>query len=115
MKVIWQLGETTVAEVLGQINKNRDKKIGRTSILVQLTRLREYGWLNARKEGRTFIYSAAVNQKTATKNIVFDIKERVFGGSHSQMIRYLFDEKGISKSDLDELKTMIDEYDGEEQ
>ncbi len=111
MKIIWDMNEASVLMVLNEINKHRQKKIGRTSVLVQLTRLREYGWLKTRKEGRTFYYSATINKKTATQNIVYDIKERVFGGSHSDMIRHLFDDKNISKSELDEIKTMINDYD----
>ncbi len=111
MKVIWEKGETTAAEVLEAINKKRKEKIGRTSILVQLTRLREYGWLNYRKAKRTYHYSAAFDKNRATTDIVNDIKHRIFDGSFSQLVQHLFENSEISAKELKDIREMLIQYD----
>jgi predicted transcriptional regulator len=114
MKVIWEKGESTAAEVLEEINRKRDKKVGRTSVLVQLTRLREYGWLKYRKVKRTFYYSAAFDREKATRDIVNDIKTRIFNGSSTELVRYLFQDSEISHKELKEIREMLDRFEGSE-
>lgn len=111
MKVIWEKGESTAVEVLEAINKKRKDKIGRTSILVQLTRLREYGWLKYRKVKRTYYYSAAFGREKAARDIVNDIKTRVFDGSHSELVRCLFENSEVTDDEIKDIREMLNMFD----
>ena len=114
MKVIWEKGEATAAEVLDAINKKRKEKIGRTSILVQLTRLREYGWLKYRKVNRTYYYSAAFGREKATRDIIDDVKTRIFDGSHSELVRCLFENSEITDEEIKDIRDILNRCDGSE-
>lgn len=107
MKIIWDKGEVTIADVHEEINSNRTDKIGRTSVQVQMTRLEEYGWLQHRKEGRSYIYTATQDRQRTTKDILSDISSRLFGGSHSELIKCLIEEKSISEEELGDIKEII--------
>lgn len=107
MKVIWDKGEATAVEVLDAINEKRQEKIGRTSILVQLTRLREYGWLKYRKVNRTYYYSAAFGREKATRDIIDDVKTRIFDGSHSELVRCLFENSEITDEEIKEIRDIL--------
>lgn len=111
MKVIWEKGEATAIEVLEAINKKREDKIGRTSILVQLTRLREYGWLKYRKAKRTHYYSAAFGREEAVRDIVNDVKTRVFDGSHTELVRCLFENSEITTEEIKSIREMLNRFD----
>lgn len=111
MKVIWEKGEATAVEVLEAINKKRKDKIGRTSILVQLTRLREYGWLKYRKVKRTHYYSAAFDREKAVRDIVNDVKTRVFDGSRTELVRCLFENSEITTEEIKSIREMLNEFD----
>lgn len=114
MKVIWDKGEATAVEVLDAINEKRKEKIGRTSILVQLTRLREYGWLKYRKVNRTYYYSAAFGREKATRDIIDDVKTRIFDGSHSDLVRCLFENSEISDEEIKDIRDILNGYDRSE-
>lgn len=111
MKVIWEKGEATVNDVFDEINAKREEKLRRTSVQVQMNRLEEYGWLKHRKEGRTFFYSAVIPEQETRRNIVTDIKDRVFSGSHAELVRCLLDSSSPAPDELKELRNLLDSYD----
>jgi BlaI family transcriptional regulator, penicillinase repressor len=111
MKVIWEKGETTVNEVFEIINTSRKDKLRRTTIQVQMNRLEEYGWLTHRKEGRTFYYSAVIAQQETRRDMVEDLKERVFSGSPTELVKCLFDGSAIKKEEIKELRDLLDQFD----
>ena len=83
MKVVWETGEVTINEVVAVINAKRKNKIRRTTVQVQMNRLEDYGWLKHTEKGRTYIYAAVVEKQKTRREILEDIKNRVFGGSRA--------------------------------
>jgi predicted transcriptional regulator len=113
MKIVWEKGEVTINDVVEAINAKRVDKLRRTTIQVQMNRLEEYGWLKHRKEGRTFYYSAVIEKQKTRRDIVMDIKERVFSGSHTELVKCLFDSSDLKPGDIKELRQLLDRYDKE--
>ena len=73
-----------------------------------MNRLEDYGWLRHRREGRTFYYAAAAEERTAKKDIIKDVRDRVFGGSRAELIRCLLEVGEVTDEELLALKRMID-------
>lgn len=113
MKVVWDKGEVTVNEVFEIINSRRRHKLRRTTIQVQMNRLEGYGWLTHREEGRTYYYSAVRERQSARKDILDDIKNRVFGGSRAELVRCLLEDEEITSEEARGLRRLIQEYKGE--
>ena len=107
MKIIWDQGEVSINDVVEAINAGRKDSVRRTTIQVQLGRLEEYGWLKHRQEGRTFFYSAVVAQRKTTKDILDDVKNRVFGGSRAELVRCLIEDEDLSPAEIDEMRTLL--------
>lgn len=105
MKLAWRKPEVTINEVLETINAARRDKVKRATVQVQMKRLEKYGWLKHRKEKREFYYSAIRGEEEAKINILQNVRDRVFGGSYAEFVRYLF--SGSSVPD-DELKRIIE-------
>jgi BlaI family penicillinase repressor len=110
MKVIWEKGEVTVNEVFETINSRRKHKLRRTTVQVQMNRLEEYGWLSHRAEGRAFFYSAVKERQTTRKDILDDIKNRVFGGSRADLVRCLLEDEDVTSEEAKELRRLIQEH-----
>lgn len=89
MKIVWKKGETNVIEVMKILNINRTNKLKRASVQVMLTRLEKYGWVTHRQENRMFYYRALHEEKSAIRDIVDDIKQRVFGGSNRELVKWV--------------------------
>lgn len=113
MKIVWEKGEVTINDVVDAINAKRTDQLRRTTIQVQMNRLEEYGWLKHRKEGRTFYYTAVKEKQKTRRDIVLDIKERVFSGSHTELVKCLMDGSDLKPKDIKELRQLLDQYDKE--
>jgi len=106
MKIIWDQKEATVASVWKTMKETR--KIARNTVLTQMTRLDEKGWLAHRSEGNTFIYIAKVPRKKTMSRILGEIAEKAFGGSMDGLVMAFLDGKKISKEEADRIRTIID-------
>jgi len=107
MKIIWDQGEATVSDVVEAINAGRKDSVRRTTIQVQMGRLEEYGWLKHKQEGRTFYYSAVVPQRKTTKDILDDVKNRVFGGSRAELVRCLIEDEDLTPEEIEEMRALL--------
>ena len=114
MRIIWELGDATVPQVLERLNSARSEPIKRSSVQVQMTRLEEYGWLKHREDGRSYIFSATVPRDPAHRSIVSDLKERVFEGSAARLMQCLLSEKNPDDREIAEIKALIHRYEEEQ-
>jgi predicted transcriptional regulator len=110
MKIIWNTGEVTVNDVSKAINAKRKNKLRRTTIQVQMGRLEDYGWLKHRQVGRTYYYSAVAEEQKTRLDILNDIKNRVFGGSHAELVKCLLEDEKITPEEIKELRTLLKKF-----
>jgi BlaI family penicillinase repressor len=107
MKVVWEKSEVTINDVVDAINSKRKNKVRRTTVQVQMNRLEEYGWLRHMEEGRTYIYSAVVEKQKTRKEILEDIKNRVFGGSRAELVKCLIEDAEVTPEEISELRALL--------
>jgi len=107
MKVAWEKGEVTINDVMDAINAKRKNKIRRTTVQVQMSRLEDYGWLKHSEEGRTYVYSAVVEKQKTRREILEDIKNRVFGGSRAELVKCLIEDSDVSPDEIKELRALL--------
>lgn len=113
MKVIWKLGEASVNDVFEAVNSRRKDKVRRTTIQVQMNRLEEYGWLKHREVGRTHYFRAVRGRQKAERDIIDDIKNRLFGGSRMDLVKSLLDDSDLKPEEIQELRDFLNEYEKE--
>lgn len=107
MKVVWAKGEVTINDVVEAINTKRKNKIRRTTVQVQMKRLEDYGWLKHTEMGRTYVYSAVVEKQKTRRDILEDIKNRVFGGSRAELVKCLMEDADVSPEEIRELRALL--------
>jgi BlaI family penicillinase repressor len=110
MDAVWRSGEVTATEILNSVNAGKTKKLKRTTIQVQVTRLEEKGWLTHREDGNKFLFSATVPRREASAAIAVDVKERIFGGSCVELVKSLFANSAVSPEEIKKLREFIDHY-----
>lgn len=113
MNIVWEKGEASINDVLESINSRRKKTLKRATIQVQMKRLEKYGWLKNRKVGREFLYSALIGQEEATKDILDNVRKKVFGGSRSELVKCLFADSDVSPEELERIIQYLEEYNKE--
>jgi predicted transcriptional regulator len=75
MELVWKSEHpVTVREVSKQLNKGRQPELAYTTVMTVMARLAEKGVLDRRREGRGFVYEAAVADSAAiaVRNVVRD-------------------------------------------
>jgi len=113
MKIIWRLGEASVNDVFEAINTHKKDKLRRTTIQVQINRLEEYGWLKHREVGRTHYFRAVRGKEKTERDIIIDIKNRVFSGSRMDLVKSLLDDSDLKPEEIQELRDLLNEYEKE--
>lgn len=114
MKIVWERKKVTVREVheymlRKEIENKKEGFIPYTTVMSTMTTLAEKGLLKQDKSSKTYIYSAAVDNKELSKSIIKSVAEKLLEESSSKMIsHFLSDSNKISaegiKSLLKEIK-----------
>lgn len=107
MDLIWMKQPVSVAELLVQVNAGRDQPIMRNTLQTQLARLEKKGWLAREGKLGELRYKSKVAEDKGRNGLLEDLKKRLFGGSTVSMVRCLVEEGGISKSEIAELRAML--------
>lgn len=110
-RVLWELRRATVREVHEAFPAGRE--IDFTTVQTYLRRLEAKGYIVGKLEGRTRIYSPRVQPRKVIGQTIDDLVERLFGGETMQLVRHLIEGRGISATDLAELRNLIDRLEKE--
>jgi BlaI family transcriptional regulator, penicillinase repressor len=115
MKIMWNIDKATVREVHElMLKKEMEEKesgfIPYTTVMATMGTLAEKGLLKQDKSNKTFIYSAAINNRLLSRDIIGSVAEKLLDKSSKELI-YKFlsavEDVPIEKVNqlLDELKT----------
>jgi BlaI family penicillinase repressor len=105
-RVLWELKEASVRAVHEAFPAAR--QIDFTTVQTYLRRLETKGYVVARLEGRTRIYSPKVQSDKVIGETVDDLIERLFGGETLPLMRHLIEDRGMSEQDLAALRQLIE-------
>ncbi|MHB1276550.1 MAG: BlaI/MecI/CopY family transcriptional regulator [Candidatus Humimicrobiaceae bacterium] len=91
MKVIWKKEKTTVREVHEELlmKETREKTNGftpYTTVMSVLSALTDKGILKRDKSAKTYLYSANVDQKELTKNIMKTVSDRLLDKASRELV-----------------------------
>ncbi len=108
MQVIWNAGKASPDDIDRSLRENgRDISVG--SIRNVLAIMQDKGYITRRKEGKAYLYRAAVGKDEARSNLIGDILSNMFDGSESLVVAALLDRKDIGRDELEKIKRMIQE------
>jgi BlaI family transcriptional regulator, penicillinase repressor len=105
-RIVWQLGKGTVREVVAALPTNRS--VDFKTVQTYLRRLEAKGYLRSEVEGRSKVYFSRVRPKNVVRQIVDDMISRVFDGESIPLFQHLINERGMSESELTELRAILD-------
>jgi len=107
MRVVWDKGEVAVGDVWDALSKQR--VIARNTVQTVLTRLAEKGWLKYRKQGRAFLFRAAVPRDATLRGMVRRLVDTAFSGSAEGLVLAMLEGRSLSNEEADRIRKMIDE------
>lgn len=104
MEVVWQRGESTVADVAESV-----PQLAYSTVLTTLRILEEKGYLTHTKEGRAFVYAPVVDRTEASRSAVRHLLNRFFGNRPDLLVLNMMEDEAISSGELERLKKLINE------
>jgi len=102
---VWKTGEASVSDIRERILK--DRKVAYTTIMTVMKNLADKGYLKYRKEGISYIYSAAIDPSNVQYNLVDRLVKKVFHGSPKDLVQALVKNEKLSDADREEIKKLI--------
>ena len=110
LQLLWRLGPSSVRTINDELNKT--KNTGYTTTLKIMQIMAEKGLVTRIKDGRNHIYSAAVEQQAAQRQLLDKLLNGVFGGSASKLVMQALGNHEPSKKELEEIKKYIEGMEG---
>jgi predicted transcriptional regulator len=104
MSVLWDLGEATVTEVRDRVDPN----LAYTSISSMIRTLEMKGYVTHRRgEGKTHVYSPAIDSETAGRTVLGRVLDKVYGGSPIKLLAQLMDQHKLSEKELARMRELL--------
>ena len=110
LRVLWARGPSTVREVYEALRER--KSLGYTTVLKLLQIMTAKGTVRRNEEQRAHVYEACQPAEETKRQLVGDVLHRVFEGSASELMIHALEGRRTSKKELDELRRLLDEYEG---
>jgi len=112
MAVIWDRAPVAVRKVVEVVNAVRNAPVARNTILKQMQRLEEKGWLRREGEERPACYVATFGRESAERRMAATLRDSLFGGSPLALVRSLIGQEKLSKDEIAELRELVKEAAG---
>lgn len=112
MQVLWQKGAATAEELHRAVIDETDWQGGTVKAL--LNRLLRKGAISAEKEGRRFRYRPLLARDDYIAEQSRSLVDRLFDGRVAPLVAHFSEQKGLTASDLDELRQLIRELDDDQ-
>jgi predicted transcriptional regulator len=110
LRVLWARGPSTVREVYEALREQ--KSLGYTTVLKLLQIMTAKGTVRRNEDQRAHVYEACQPATETKRQLVGDVLKRVFEGSASELMIHALDGRRTSKQELEELRRLLDEYEG---
>lgn len=105
MRVLWQRGPSSVAEVQKELHSTRP--LAYSTLATLLKRMEEKHAVRHITEGRTFIYEAMIQPEEAGHSLFADLLEHVFAGSPSQLVSHLLHTREIEPDEMARIESLV--------
>ncbi|GBG97379.1 CopY/TcrY family copper transport repressor [Lactococcus termiticola] len=99
MRVVWSLGQATVADVEAQVASRHDWSL--PTIKTLLGRLVKKEMLSTEKEGRRFIYQATLSECDAIRLMSQELLDKVCQTKQGQLLGDMIDQAKLSETDVE--------------
>lgn len=106
MQILWDIKSGFVKDILEGFP---EPKPAYTTVSTIVRILQEKGFVGHKAFGKAHQYYPLIEKPTYTRVMMKGIMHRYFGNSLRQMVSFFSHEKGLSASDLEELKRIIDD------
>ena len=111
LRVLWDRGPSTVREVAEVMGR----QTGYTTVLKLLQIMTEKGLVRRDVRERAHVYAPKLPREKTEQQIVGDLLDRAFGGSSSRLVMRALSSRRASPEELDRIRELLNEIEGEKE
>lgn len=110
MLAVWDApGPVRVRDVADALNARRDPPLAYTTVQTMLTILKDKGIVEqVEGDGRAHVYRARVSRDEASRHMVRELADRLFGGEIQPLLLQLIGQARLKPAELRELRDWVD-------
>ncbi len=112
LQILWESGPSKVRFVNDKLNEARE--VGYTTTLKIMQIMAEKNLVTRNTDSRTHIYSAAVDETEARRNLLNKFVDTTFRGSAMSLVMQALGNHDASTEELDEIKNLIKKLEDKE-
>lgn len=105
MRVLWTKGETTSTEITKILSSKQDWSASTVKTL--LGRLADKGYLTSRREGRTYLYQALLNEEEANFTAVNEVLSKICLTKHHHLLGQLIQQTPMTREQMKDLQEIL--------
>ncbi len=99
MKVLWRLGQGTVAEVKAGLAEHT-AELAYTTVMTTLSRMAVKGTVQVDKSRQPFVYRPAFRRESVLRDRLRRFVETVFDGQAASLVLHLVEDESLSLEEL---------------
>jgi len=108
LTVLWSRGPSTVRDVHEAVSVRKPTQY--TTVLKLMQIMAEKGLVRRDEKQRAHIYSATQPCEWTQRQLAGDLLQRAFSGSAKSLMLGALSSKRVSKEELDELRSFLEDY-----
>ena|ERR1700730_14678279 len=108
LTVLWSLGPSSVREIHEAITRRKPAQY--STVLKFLQIMTGKGLVRRNEKQRAHIYEAARPREWTQQQLAGDLLQRAFNGSATRFMLGALSTRKVSKKEVAELRTLLDEY-----
>ena len=105
MNALWKLSKASVREVQEQL-KN-EKAMAYNTVLTMMRILRDKGFVESQRKGRTDIYRPVLSRKQIGRSYLDEMLQTFFSGSASALVSQLLESKKMNPDEVTAIRELI--------
>ena len=105
MRVLWTKGEATSTEITKILSTKQDWSASTVKTL--LGRLADKGYLTSRREGRTYLYQAILNEEEANFTAVNEVLSKICLTKHHHLLGQLIQQTAMTREQMKDLQEIL--------
>lgn len=105
MTLLWELGDSTVRDVLSKMKEGRD--LAYTSAATILRILEKKGFVSSLKDGKSLIYCVILTKSEYQSRLLRDVSAKLFDNTPAALVATLVNDDHLTQDALEELRELL--------
>lgn len=111
LRILWQLGPSPVRAIHARLNA--DKGTNYSTTVKMLSVMLEKGLVKRDETASPHVYRPARSRQSTAKKMLSDLVDKVYDGATMSLVLQALATSKPSKSELDEVRQLLDELEGQ--